>query len=1356
MKHLLFFACLMNVLGCWSQTTYTVKRLGLEKGLSNNYVIDIAEDKKGYLWFATEEGLNKLEGNHFSAFYKAEGNQSGLTGNELNCLLDDPQENILWIGTQRAGLNAFHYDSNTFTAYRHDENDPNSLVTDDVTNISAAKNGNLWICTYWKGVDYFDKQTGKFTHYNRETVPQLPTDQVWTSMDDGKGNLYIGHRHGGMSILSLKTKEVRNFRHDPARKHSIPSDEVHCIYQDKSGSIWIGTDKGLALFVPETESFFSFEDKGSSLTRLIYDICQLNDNQLWIATEFGGIAILDLSQHLFTSTEDITFRFIKEGNDAHSLSSPTVRSIFQDSYGNIWAGLWGRGINFLNDNATLFNAYQYSDKQSGSNLNNRTALSVCCGEEEQIWVGTDGGGINVIEQGKRTSVYNGPQDGINGSSVQAACRDSDGNLWFGFFAKGVTVFDRKTHSFHPFCPEQMKDIDVRSITQDPDGKIWIGSSSGIWQADRESRQIIRHIHAPNDLVRYVVKDSKGRIWAGTFGGGLYLYSPDLKLAATFDVASGFPSNTVNHVYEDTKHHVWIATGDGLVCFLSEKKYKVYQRAEGLENTHIRALAEDAYGNLWFSTNKGISCLKPESGEILNYNHLDNIPLGSFISGSVCKDDKGNLYFGSIDGLCYFNPESVLEKRQAPQADITQITVLAPLSTQADKEEVYTLSNRNSIKLNHKQNNFSASFSVPNYALANQVEYAYKLTGLSDSWYTLNERSNVVFRDLPYGQYTLKVRTRIRNQAWSDETTSLAIRILPPFWLSWYAKTGYAIAAIFLLFYLLRAYKRKINLEYLYELEKREHEQEQQLNNERLRFFTNITHELRTPLTLIIGPLEDMMESRTLAAKDKHRISVIHQSAIRLLELVNQILEFRKTETQNKKLCVCRENIAALVYEIGLKYKELNKSPQINIQIQTEAEEMTLYFDKDAMTVILDNLISNALKYTEKGQITIGAHWTEEKGVRYLELSVQDTGYGISPDALPHIFDRYYQEGSEHQASGTGIGLALVKNLVTLHEGSIEAQSKLNKGTTFSVRIVANNHYPSALHRDLTKEEKEKTEPAMPASQASAEPSDETRPVILIVEDNKDILDYIADSFTDLYEIKTAHNGKEGMEIALECIPDIIVSDIMMPVMDGITLCKQLKNDIRTSHIPVILLTAKDTLSDKEEGYQSGADSYLTKPFSASLLHSRINNLLAQRRWLSERYSNIAVPQEQEKGMKEKHLILTNSLNKIDQEFLEKITRVITDNLSSTESIDISFLSSHLCMSNSTLYRKVKALTGMSTNEYIRKIKIRLAEKMLLEGKYNISEIAFKVGINSTVYFRQCFKEEFGVTPSEYLKKIKEG
>lgn len=628
-----------------------------------------------------------------------------------------------------------------------------------------------------------------------------------------------------------------------------------------------------------------------------------------------------------------------------------------------------------------------------------------------------------------------------------------------------------------------------------------------------------------------------------------------------------------------------------------------------------------------------------------------------------------------------------------------------------------------------------------------------LKGLENSWYTVKDPNNVTFRNLPPGKYEFMIKTRIRNQEWSDEISSIEIIIAPPLWLSWWAKLLYVISGVGLLFTGLWAYKRKLNLEYLYESEKKSHEQEQELNDERLRFYTNITHELRTPLTLILGPLEDLVKSNTLSSKDHHRISVIHQSAVRLLNLINQILDFRKTETQNKRLCVTKGNLTSAVYETGLKYKELNNKPEIQILIEVEEKNMVLFFDKEVITMILDNLISNALKYTEKGYIRIRAEWVTENGIRYAQLSVEDTGYGIGQDALAHIFERYYQESGEHQASGTGIGLALVKNLVKLHEGDIQVKSLPEIGTTFYLRLPAGNTYPQALHgEDIHTDKQDGKEEEPIEKQEVADKDKNARPIILVVEDNADIRDYIADSFTDLYEIKTAANGKEGLQIATDCIPDIIVSDIMMPVMNGVVMCQKLKADIRTSHIPVILLTAKDSITDKEEGYQAGADSYLTKPFSAGLLQSRISNLLTQRRLLSERFA-IRPDKPKKQSMEEKRAIITESMNKLDKEFLDKITNTITEGLAAAENIDITVLSNVMCMSSSTLYRKVKALTGMSTNEYIRKIKMQLAEKYLLEGKYSISEIAFKVGINSNVYFRQCFKEEFGMSASDYLKQL---
>lgn len=1324
---------------------YTVKQLGIEKGLSNNYVVSIAQDKQGFLWFATEEGLNKFDGTRFITYLKNEDlTRQGITGNELNCLLDDPQDSILWIGTQRAGLNAYDYVNNTFLCYRHDDENPESLITDDVTKIVAATDGNLWITTYWRGVDYFDKKAGKFIHYNTQTVPGLASDNIWSVVDGGDGKLYMGHVHHGFSVLSLKDKKVKNFMYDPEDPVSLPGNGVTCIYKDLSGNIWLGTDRGLALFNPEAENFIHFHHSEDGVPHTVFDIRQFDGNKLWIAMEFGGIAILDLTQRMFLSPDQVRFQYIKEGDDEYSLSNSTVRCLFQDSFKNVWAGMWGGGINFLSHESSYFNVYSYSPIQhSGSSLNNKTASSVCVARDGKLWIGTDGGGINVFDKGKRVAVYKEETGDLTDNSIQAALCDSEGNLWFGSFMGGVDFYDVKKKSFHQIFPKDKTGEDVRALYEDAE-YVWIGTSNGIYKVRLHDKGIADHYTVENNLVRCISKDNLNRLWIGTFGGGLGVFDEHFQCVKLFNVTSLFPSNTINTVYMDSQNRMWIGTGEGLVCFPSSQSwdYKVYRSEEGLSNVHIRAITEDNHGNIWVSTNKGISCYIAVKNSFYNYGRWDGVPIVGFMSGSVTHDYDGNIYFGSLNGLCRFNPEMVLAKREAPSAIMTGLRIFVPISERKSEEKMIELHGCPAVRLSYMQNNFSVTFNIQNYALADQVEYAYMLKGVENSWYTVTDPNNVTFRNIPPGNYCFQVKTRIRNQEWADEIASLDIRIDPPVWLTWWAKLFYILSGVSVLYFILHAYKKKLDMESLYELEKKNHEQEQELNNERLRFYTNITHELRTPLTLILGPLEDMQKSNSLSGKDSQKISVIHQSAIRLLNLINQILEFRKTETQNKKLCVSRDNLAALVHEIGLKYKELNRKPEIDFCLEIEQEDMSLFFDKEVVTIILDNLISNAIKYTEKGTITLGLHQVVRNNIHHTEISVSDTGFGIAPDALPHIFDRYYQEGSEHQASGTGIGLALVKNLVVLHEGEIRVESSLNVGSTFYVSLLTDNTYPHVLHADST----EKTSDEKDEKEENIEPVHSGKRILLIVEDNRDICDYIVESFSDDFEVRTAANGEQGLEQALGCIPDIIVSDIMMPVMNGIVMCRKLKEDLRTSHIPIILLTAKDSLQDKEEGYQVGADSYLTKPFSATLLHSRIHNLLESRKLLAERFNTNSI-------LIDKRAAVTESMNKLDNEFLEKINKLIEDRLSS-EKIDIGYLSDAMCMSNSTLYRKMKALTGLSTNEYIRKIKMQYAERLLLEGKYNISEVAFKVGINSTVYFRQCFKDEFGMAPSDYLKKIK--
>lgn len=1371
MKRHIIYTMLLSLLATsqLAAQPYTVKRLGIEQGLSNNYVVSVAQDQQGFLWFATQEGLNKFDGTRFTTFYKNDPSQDsqGITGNELNKVFADPKRPIIWIATQRDGLNAYDYNRQEFTAYLHNPDIPQSLITNDITDIAPCSRteDGLWLSTYYRGIEYFDINTGEFTHYNKQTIPSLTSEQAWTVLDGGDDNLYIGHVDGGLSILSLKDKSVRNFRHEPGNPMSLPGNDVHCIVKDTNGNIWLGTSKGLALFNAANGCFITFKnnksDKYAALCSRILSIRQLNDNKLWISSELNGICILDLKQSLFLSPEKISLEYIHEGDNNRRLSNSSVRCIFQDSFDNIWIGTWGGGINFISNKPPLFTTLSYSPPPNTENsLNNKVASSLCTDKQGRLWIGTDGGGINVFKDGKRITIHKVETGDITSNFVVSSLQDSKGNLWFGTYQEGVNYYDSRNKKFRAIPLMNQSNIDVRAIYEDNNQNIWIGYSGGIVMLNPQNQTVVKHYDMQNselhsNFIRTISQDEKGRFWIGTFGDGLGVYTPDMRLIKMFVQREGFCSNTINQIIQDKIKRMWIATGEGLVCFPSTDSlgYKVYQRKDGLTNTNICAITEDRKGNIWFSNNKGIGCYVTAKDCFYNYGHFDDVPAGSFSTGCVTQDNRGLIYFGSINGVCCFNPDITMNEQQSPPAIITEMKVLGRLSNLNYNDQIINLSKREHIELTYAQNSFGITFNVQNYSLVNQVEYIYMLKGLENSWYIVNENNSVTFRNIPPGKYEFLIKARVHNQEWPEEATSLTIRINPPLWLTWWAKLIYILASISIIYLILHAYKKKLDLESLYTLEKKNHEQEQELNQERLRFYTNITHELRTPLTLILGPLEDMQKEKSLPVKQAQKLSVIYQSALRLLNLINQILEFRKTETQNKKLCVCKKNIVPLIYEVGLKYKELNQKNKIDFRIQIEKEEMLLFFDKEIITIVLDNLISNAIKYTEQGRVTLSLYQAIRNEVTYTEIKVSDTGYGISAEALPHIFDRYYQESGKHQASGTGIGLALVKNLVELHEGEIRAESIQNEGSTFYISLLTDNIYPNALHADSTEPVHEEIAQKTILENPQEPISDNGRPILLVVEDNEEIQKYIAESFSDSFEVITANNGKEGEQQAISRIPDIIVSDIMMPVMDGITLCRLLKDDVRTSHVPIILLTAKDSLQDKEEGYEVGADSYLTKPFSASLLHSRINNLLDSRKKLVAQFQAQSTPGNQI-DLSEKRIVIAEALSKLDNEFIEKITLLIEENLSS-EKIDINYLSDKMCMSGSTLYRKMKALTGLSTNEYVRKVKMENAERLLLEGKFNISEIAYKIGMNSTGYFRQCFKEEFGVSPSDYLKQIKQ-
>ena len=1328
-----------------AQSLYTLRHLGIEDGLSNNYVKDIVQDKQGCIWVATEFGLNRFDGCKFTV-YKSSNSQ--LINDALNVLLYDEAENVLWIGGKFQGVGRLDCSTNEFKYYQGRGN----LKIDNIVHLAHAADGGLWLTKHHGEIIHYDKQTGIFSSLSDKGI-SLSVSSHWCTYDDGTGHLYIGHAQGGMSVVDLKRKAVRYLHNLPDNPQSLPGNSVYTIYKDRLENIWVGTNRGLGLFNPKTQDFTVFkheyQNPHSLIADHIYDIKEMDDGTLWIASDIGGISILDLHSITFKTPDNVQFYNITADNSKHGVSSGNIRNLLQDSFGNIWIGNYSSGIDFISHTQPFFHILPYMTEH-GNILKQKPVWGLYEDEEDRIWLG----GENEIALFKDNKLVKS----INVTSrlsrpygqVFSIIGDGHGTLLLGIYDDGLLKFDTRSDQIERI-PLDMENVDIITFFKDADQKIWIGAEYGIYSyfegVLRKEDALTRQLR--DKSVYGIVRDRQGKLWVGTYGGGIAIFNKDEQKVLSLNTDQNFFSNAINSLYMDRLGGIWVATRQGLGYIKDTnlpEHFEVYSYQYGLEDTFVRSIKEDMSGNIWLSTNDRIAYWNKQKRKFENYDYRDGIPMGNFIEGSVCRTKDGTLYFGSLNGVCYFSPESLIVERQVAPVQIIECMGLDDQIESRDGETIIPALDKD-IELPYNRNSFRVSFSVPDYSQSQQVEYAYLMEGLTNSWTNTLGENRVTFRNISPGEYIFKIKARLRNQEWDDNhIATLKIHIHPPLWSTWYAKIFYLLLLSAGVFVWFRFYKRKLLLESSLELEKKKSQNEQELNNERLRFYTNITHELRTPLTLILGPLEDLINDSQLPDFYNNKIKVIHDSALRLLNLINQILEFRKTETQNRKLTVVKSDLASLVMEIGLRYKELNRNAKVKFHISVDTEEKRLYFDADIITTVLNNLLSNALKYTPEGEIKLFMRSVSEGGNWYTELMVSDTGYGIESQSLPHIFDRYYQTEEKHQASGTGIGLALVKSLADLHEGILNVESEVGKGTTFTFRLLTENTYPDALH----KEEKEVIIVSEEEGNVEDEQVDtDTRPMILVVEDNDDIREYIATSFSTNYRILTAADGKGGLEQAQEFIPDIIISDIMMPVMDGIELCKQIKEDVCTSHIPVILLTAKDSIQDKEEGYESGADSYLTKPFSAKLLNSRVHNLLESRKKLAVLIADRAKKLESDSSGQEESM----KLNKLDADFIARFTSIVEANIEMNK-LDMGFVKDKMRMSHSTLYRKIKGLTGMSGNEFIRKIKLKNSLRLLTEERLNVSEAAYASGFNDLGYFRACFKEEYGMVPSEYIRQLK--
>ncbi len=1362
-----------------AQPTGVVKHISSADGLSNDFVISLAIDGQGHLWVGTEAGVNRIAGKSVvSAVRALTSLHSPLTSDLSPLFLFGRTTALHWhaasgnmlIGTEH-GLVMYCEAEGTMSL----QNATDGLVASSVNDIAEAADGGVWLVYGNGAIQHFDCTTRK--------ARNLPLSQQHgnrCAMDDGHGHLYIGHSQHGMTVVNIADGTSRNYV-EHADADALPGNNVRCIRKATSAAdgVWVGTDAGLALFSPATGTFrrFSSSPQGSSgkpYDDNVYDIHQTADGRLWVATDIGGLKTFGpLASHRSSLTS------YRSPLTTH-LSSLNTRCIVEDEYGNLWVGNHGTGVDFISaeqphrsgitvlSGLTSPNSPLTSDHSPLTSRHQPMVSAMARDTQEGIWMATENELLlwhNDSIMGRWNTLGNIRREYVLPRSLMA---DSHGGVWVGLDDQGVYRFDKLSQRF-AHIPVSPEGSDIHCFAEDAEGRVWIGGEAGVYVYENGKatvhQLVSRTIHAPATCI---MQTAPHRLFVATLGDGIYSIDMQHGTSRHMSTGEGLPSSKVNHSIRSQQGGLWIATDGGLVSIddpVTLKGIHVYGREQGLTDPHVLAVQQSDDGRLWMSTYSGISCLVPATGRCYHYTHQDTRLTGGLASGAAITDSQGRVLFGSADGVCCVVPRLVGSSSRLSEVQIISCEAYNPVGRNTEIRQLVP-DKDGCMVTTYKQNTIRLTFAMRDYAQTEQVDYSYMMEGMDGKWYDIGNDHDVVFRGLRPGRYTFILRAKLRSQDWDQARQArLSITITPPFWLTWWAFVLYVLTAIAVTTYLVRQYKRKLTLRNALELERRESRQKQEMNEERLRFFTNVTHELRTPLTLILGPLDDLTGDHSLTMQAARRVAIIRKNAERLKELIDDILEFRKTETQNRRLTVARGDIGRFVQEICLNYKELNRNDKVRFVCHVVDGLPMVWFDSEVITTVLNNLLSNAVKYTEEGTITTIVDMAGSQ----LSITVADTGYGISPEALPHIFDRYYQASGTHQASGTGIGLALVKSLAELHEGTIIAESREGQGSRFTLTLDASNTYPHALH----KEDEENENISMKHHAATTEAGDgeeepetvETLPKqLLVVEDNADIRQYIADTFSDDFRILQAANGEEGVQMAIEHTPDIIVSDIMMPRKNGIELTRELKSDIRTSHIPIILLTAKDTDDEKEEGYDSGADSYLTKPFSAKLLASRIRNLLAARRRLTE-----LIAATGQSHVSTDHAVASSQgqapaatpfgpaaamaqLSPLDQAFLDHLNSIIEEHIMK-EDIDMAFVTDKMAMSHSTFYRKVKALTGMTATEYIRKCRLRHCYRLLQQGDYNVSQAAMMTGFNQMGHFRETFKREFGILPSE-VKKVK--
>lgn len=1322
---LLLIFCLEHIAA--QQTTYYFKHYNNNSGLSQNTVMSIFQDSKGFVWIGTKNGLNRFDGHDFKIYQR--GDSINELRNSMIFCINEDRNQTLWLGTDQ-GVSLYNPYTEEFANFDL-KTEESEEIEGYVNKIFIDAKDRVWILA-GNGLFLFNPADNKFYLLNRKFAAYTAATPRALFVEED-GTAYVGFPDVGVMKYNVETDGTTFL----VRNNGQPT----VISGYKENYILLGTlNSGVFLINKETGASekLSIDDTQSSEV-YVRDIEKISDSEYWIGTQSGVYILKDgITQHI-----------IHEDFNSLSLSDNAIYAIFKDREGGIWIGSYFGGIDYIPKQYSYFeHFYPIAYKNSISGYRVREFVS---DKQGNLWIGTEDNGLNYydIHSGTFTHISEKTRPlGISFSNIQCLSL-SDDKLWIGTFSKGIDVLDLKTNECRHYerngRPYSILNNDIFAIYTDSRRVTWVGSTTQtyIYRPEMDGFEIFRPLDGA--FVSDILEDRHGYIWFTTYNNGVFRYNPQNKEIKKFRYEAHNPNSLCYHritcVFEDSKQRLWFASEDGGFCRYNENDgtFTRITTKDGLPSNVIYKILEDDQQRFWLSTNNGLVCFNPETMAVeALYNLPNGLQSKQFNYNSGIKTADGTLYFGSTNGFVAFNPKDFRPNDNKYSVVLTNFYIFNQevkadsTSTILKKAIPYT----DAISLNYDQATFSFSFSALNYSTEGYGKYAYQLEGIDKNWNYIDNITRISYNSIPPGDYTFRIKYSKDGHEWSDKDTQINITIVPPLWQTPWAYLLYALCIIGILYTLIKFYTTKKRKQVEEKLEHQEQLKKEEIYKAKIEFFTSIAHEIRTPITLIKAPLDYILNSRSNEREVNENLITMERNTDRLLVLVNQLLDFRKIESKAFTLSLKVRNINVLVTNTYNRFVPTARQKHLEMTLECPQHTIMASVDEEAVTKVCSNLFNNAIKYSSS---YIKVILSENEDLHYFQITVKNDGEPIPVDLRQSIFEAFFQikDDSQPAQPGSGIGLTLATSLVQLHNGKLFLDEHA-EDTAFIVQIPTN--VSPGVQLDSVEEmiEEEAVEEAGISSIPSETP-DTAKEVVLIVEDNEELQEFLAKQLGKYYRVLTAGNGIEAMEALKKHLINLIVSDVMMPLMDGLELCKSIKSNLETCHIPIILLTAKTTLSNKIEGLKIGADAYIEKPFAMPHLLVQIKNLLESRMKLRQNFAN-------------NPYIATNSMaqNKADEDFLNKLTEIVRQNLDD-ENFNIDNLASEMNMSRTSLHRKIKGITEFTPGDFIRIIRLKRAAELLMEGEYRINEICMLVGIHSLSYFSKSFQKQFGVLPKDFAK-----